>query len=365
MKLTHIQVDGFRNLQEIDFLPSPHINVIFGENAQGKTNLIESIWMFTGQKSFRMNRESEVIGFDRERADLQIEFEDQERKQKAKIRLSKKKNDFFLNRVPQKSARGYSGHFYAVIFTPAHLKIVQEAPLYRRRFLNQGISQLRKDYASYYLQYERILHQRNSFLKDRSGSDSMLDIWDMQLAKVGTILTLLRADYTAKLNRASQSIFEELTQGKEKMNISYQSTVFDTIEDVSYNQEKIERYYKEMKKRRNKDQEYKTTGIGVHRDDLEITVNGLSLKNYGSQGQQRSCVIACKLGEAKLIQELTKEYPIVLLDDVMSELDIRRQQYILNYIKDYQVFITCCFYKDIEKEENGKKICMKKGKIVS
>lgn len=363
MKLTKIKINGLRNLKEIEFTPSSGCNIIYGENAQGKTNLIEGIWLFTGQKSFRSGNESRLLGFDEEFAQIEITFDDHEREQVMRMNLTEKKSEFFLNKVPQKSIRGFLGNFYAVIFTPSHLKIIQEGPSYRRRFLNQGISQLRRDYAGYYLRYQKALLQRNNFLKKGKNQDELLDIWDLQLAKLGTVISLLRSDYVKKIRSYIKEIYSELTSGKEEIDIEYQSTVFDKIEDEKYSQEKVNQYYEQLKKKRQKDLEYKTTSIGVHRDDLEMKINGHSVKHYGSQGQQRSCVIALKLGEAKMIEEITNQEPVVLLDDVMSELDQNRQKYILEQIKSYQVFLTCCNLKEIENQTGGKKMEMKEGRL--
>ncbi len=267
------------------------------EKPQGKTNLIEAIWLFSGARSFRSSKESKLIGFDCQRAELSLEFDDTQRIQKANI------------------------------------SIIQGSPSLRRKFLDSAICQIRSDYHHYLHQYEKVLYQRNSLLKELYRQPYLKDtmeIWDLQLAKLGTIVSLLRQDYTDKVAKFSHHIYQGISSQKENLRVEYQSTVFDKLGDREYTQDKVQHYLEQLEQNLEQDVKQGFTGIGVHRDEVELLINDVSVKNYGSQGQQRSSILALKLAEAKLLKSITGNNPVILLDDVMSELDVSRQDYILN-----------------------------------
>lgn len=356
MKIVKFSADLFRNLKNIEIYPNEGMNIIFGQNAQGKTNLIEAIWLFSGAKSFRNNKESKMICFGSKRAELSIEFDDRKRIQKGNIVLGEK-NKFFLNRVELTSQSDFNGNFHCIVFSPSHLSVIQGAPSARRKFVDQAISQIRPDYNNYLNQYKKVLYQRNALLKSMGKSSYLLDtlsVWDSQLAKLGTIISILRTDYIEKITRFSYNIYLKLSSKSEKMEVLYNSTVFDDIIDREYTEEKVEIYKKKLEENIEQDISQKFTSAGVHRDEIEILVNKKSLRNYGSQGQQRSGILALKLAEAQMLKNVTGNYPVILLDDVMSELDISRQDYILNHVKGHQVFITCCDISNALRLQSGK-----------
>lgn len=356
MRIVKFSADCFRNLKKIEIYPNEEMNIIYGRNAQGKTNLIEAIWLFSGAKSFRITKESKMICFGASRAELSIEFDDRKRIQKGNIVLGEK-NKFFLNRVELSSQSEYSGNFLCTVFSPAHLSVIQGAPSMRRKFVDQAISQIRPDYNNYLNQYKKVLYQRNTLLKTMGNSSYLRDtlsVWDSHMAKLGTIISLLRTDYIEKITHFSDNIYQGISSKSEKMEVSYDSTVFDDLKDREYTEEKVKIYTDRLEENIERDINQKFTTAGIHRDEVDISVNGQSLRNYGSQGQQRSGILALKLAEAQLMKSVTGNHPVILLDDVMSELDVSRQDYILNHVKGHQVFITCCDISNTLRLQNGK-----------
>ena len=366
MKLTHLTLKNFRNLSELELIPGDHVNIIYGDNAQGKTNILEAIWLFTGNHSFRGAKNAELVQFEQHFAEAKLTFADEERMQQMKLRFGSKR-ECTLNQVPLKSTQELAGHFYGVIFSPDDLDLVKGSPAGRRRFLDNAITELRPQYRDYLEKYEKVLEQRNMLLREIPKTPSLRDtlfIWDQQLAKLGTILHIYRNDYVKKLHRVAASLYQGMT-GEDALSVSYRSTVFDHPEAVvTYEDAHLEAYQKKLEETLENDLRFSHTTAGIHRDDLELSLKGLSVKNYGSQGQQRSTVLLLKLAEAELLQRITGEAPVILLDDVMSELDAGRQHYILNHVKKQQVFITCCDIYNTFRLEEGKIFQIQNGALV-
>ncbi len=364
MKIEKIEINDFRNINYALISPHKNINIIYGQNAQGKTNLLESIYILSGNKSFKGAKESQMINFDKEFFKIDMTFSDKERLQDIKY-ISGEKRKITLNNVPLKSASDLSGEFYCVVFNPDDLEIVKGSPSERRNFLDNAITQIKPIYGKYLKQYEDIIEQRNVLLKEirnRNYPPEMLDVWDIQLAKLGTIISILRNDYIKKLNSVSGKIYSGFSAGKEEIEIKYCSTIYpDSIKLEIYSDELIEEYQKKLEESRDEDIRLKITTKGIHRDDFDIEINNISAKQYGSQGQQRSSAITLKLSEASIIKNITGENPVILLDDVMSELDSKRQSYILNKVKNFQVFITCCDISNTLKLKEGKIFFAEKG----
>ena len=218
MEVLSLATERFRNLSDAEIAFGPRINVLFGDNAQGKTNLIEAIWLFSGAKSFRGSKDNEMIAFGAETTSLTLRFRDNQREQTAKIQFGgKDKKKVWLNKVPLESQRKFAGSFYAVVFAPAHLSIISEGPKNRRKFLDSAISQINPQYADYLNRYEKVLLQRNCLLKDCYKNPSLRDtieLWDSQLAKIGSILTIYRKDYVSKLNDAAEKIYHLVKRKK-------------------------------------------------------------------------------------------------------------------------------------------------------
>lgn len=363
-----LKTENFRNLANGVVTFSERMNVIFGDNAQGKTNLIEAIWLFSGAKSFRGARDGELTAFGQELTSLTLSFRDRERSQTAEIRFGGgEKKKALLNRVPLEGASKLAGSFYTVVFSPAHLSIVSEGPKNRRRFLDNAISQINPRYRDYLDQYEKVLAQRGALLRDCWKFPSLretIEIWDDQLARLGSILTIYRKDYVKKLGRAAARIYAGLSREKEQLSVSYRSTIFDPQQAVSvYDDATIRAYGQALSDSLGEDIRTGMTAVGIHRDDLEVEIDGRSARIYGSQGQKRSGALALKLAEASLLAGITGENPVILLDDVMSELDAHRQDYILNHVKNNQVFLTCCDLSNTLQLREGSVFRVEGGRI--
>lgn len=342
MNIIRLQYENYRNLQPGAFIPKKEINIIYGKNAQGKTNLLEAIWLFTGGHSFRGAKDSELTAFVQDTATLNLTFYSEDREQTAQIKIQNGRRSAKLNGIEKKSASGLIGKFCAVIFSPEHLSLVKDGPAQRRSFLDAALCQIKPAYANLLLQYNRTLVQRNTLLKDIPRHSELLEtleIWNEKLAKYGALITKERVLYSRQVEQAAKIVYSGISQEQEKLGISYVSTVFQMDEKEIYCEED---FIKKLKQVQKEDLAAGFSTVGPHRDDLHITLNQISARSYGSQGQQRSVVLALKLSEAQILADKTGESPIILLDDVMSELDSGRQDYLLNHLQDRQVFITCC-----------------------
>lgn len=361
MKINSIKAKNFRNLKDI-YAEFEDVNIIYGKNAQGKTNLIEAIYLFTGARSFRGAHDSEMVSFGSDCAELKIDFEGNGRKETAEIKINGKKS-VKLNGIEKKSASVLGEEIKAVIFSPSHLTLIKGGPAERRKFVDEALCQIKSNYATVLKSYNRALQQRNIVLKDISvNADlrSMLYVWDAALAKEGAKIIYQRQKYIEALTPFVNDIFTGISAGKENITIK-------TAGNFDYSgieQSEIEKKLLNLlNENQNSDILNRITKTGPHRDDIEILINGRSARLYGSQGQQRSCVLALKLAEASLLYKKTNIKPAALLDDVMSELDEKRQDYILNHLKDWQVFITCCDAQSVLRLKKGKTIKIENGAI--
>lgn len=362
MKINSIEIENFRNIESLS-LDFDDVNIIYGENAQGKTNLIEAIYLFTGAKSFRGVKDKELVKFGEEYSRLKIDFSNNSREQNAEL-LIQNRRSATLNGVKKKSATSLGDELKAVIFSPVHLSMVKDGPLERRRFIDNALCQLKSNYRNVLKEYNRALAQRNMLLKDISKNNSLYDmlyIWDKNLAVSGAKIIFQRMKYIEALLPYAKDVFDGLSSGKEEINLAMKGA-FD------YNGLALDEIQKKLMfaldNNRGNDILNRNTNIGPHRDDMEILINGKSARSFGSQGQQRSCVLALKLAEASLLREMTQDEPLALLDDVMSELDISRQDYILNHIKDWQVFITCCDANTVLRLKQGKTFHISNGGLI-
>ena len=362
MKINALELENYRNIEKLS-LTFNDVNIIYGENAQGKTNLIEAIYLFTGAKSFRGVRDKELIKFGCDFSKLKIDFTNKSRKQTAEIMI-KNKREATLNGVKKKSPVLLGEELKAVIFSPVHLSMIKDGPGERRKFADSALCQIKSGYRNILKEYNKALAQRNSLLKDiafNSSLSDMLYIWDKSFAKYGAKIIYQRQKYIEALIPYAKEIFNGLSNGREDIDLvltgafDYKNLTLDEIEN---------KMMIALQNNRQADMIMKITTIGPHRDDIEILINGKSARKYGSQGQQRSCVLALKLAEASLLREKTQDEPVALLDDVMSELDEGRQDYILNHIKDWQVFITCCDPASILRLKQGKTFHINDGKAI-
>ena len=365
MKINSVKLNNFRNISSMELHATDGVNVIYGENAQGKTNILEAIWLFTGCKSFRGSKDAEFIKFNEEISKINLDFSDNVRNKKSEIIIGNKKKNVSLNGVSLRSSSELIGSFYAVIFSPSHLSLIKDGPSGRRRFLDTALCQLKPSYAEHLAGYRRALLQRNALLKDLHLSPQLYDIldsWDDQLARYSASVILERLKYIEILSQYSKQIYAGISENKESFSVTYSR---NDITDINISVNDLYNLERErIKNARKEDVLYKTTTIGPHRDDLDIFINNVSARSFGSQGQQRSCALALKLGESEIIKKITGETPVALLDDVMSELDEKRQDYVLNHINDRQVFLTCCDPSQVLRLCGGKSFMINGGEIV-
>lgn len=362
MLVKKLRVEHFRNIESVVLEPSEGVNVIYGENAQGKTNLLESIWLFTGCKSFRCHRDKELVQFSESFSKNEMEFFAKGREQSACLWVDKHRAAM-RNGVNLKSPAELIGEFYAVIFVPAHLSLIQDGPAFRRRFLDTALCEIKPNYAKALAKYNHTLQQRNALLKDIMAHPELfdtLDIWDERLATVGAYIITERVKYAAALSQKADEIYKGLSGGREKISVSYYNNVKAYSENA---EENFKTLLEILKNKRHEDLDNRITTSGPHRDDLKIEIDSLSARQYGSQGQQRSAALSLKLSEAEIIRDVTGEDPVILLDDVLSELDVTRQDYILNHMKGRQVFITCCDPSNVLRLCDGKSFEVKEGKV--
>ena len=363
MTVNSVKIKNFRNIADLSFTADNGVNVIYGENAQGKTNILESIWLFTGCKSFRGAKDNELIKFNSDFAKINLEFSDNLREKKSEIIIADKKKNASLNGISLRSTAELIGSFYAVIFSPVHLSLIKDGPSARRKFLDTALCQLKPSYAEHLAGYKRALVQRNALLKDlhlNSELYDMLDTWDDQLARYSALVIKERLQYVDLLSDYSKSIYSGISENKESFSVFYSKNICKDISVKDIYLSEIEN----LKNSRKEDILSKTSTVGPHRDDLEILINNVSARSFGSQGQQRSCALALKLGESEIIKKVTGETPVALLDDVMSELDEKRQDYVLNHINDRQVFLTCCDPSQVLRLCGGKSFLIKGGEII-
>ena len=331
MYIKKVKLENFRNYEKQEIIFNKNINNIFGDNAQGKTNILEAIFICGLGKSFRTNQDKELININKDYSNVEIEYFKKDREGKIKLELNQKK-DFFINDIKVKKVSDILGKIYVVLFTPQDINILKNDPSKRRKFLNIMISQLRPMYVHILNKYNKTLEQRNNYLKQIKYENkpyNMLDIWDEQLVDLGTKIFIYRKKFIEKINNKIKNIHLITTQNKENIEIKYKSNIIDE-----------NKYLQELKNKRNIDIQKGYTSVGIHRDDFEIFINNENISIYGSQGQQRSSIISLKLAEAETIYEEIEEYPIILLDDFMSELDKKRIKGFIENIKENQVIIT-------------------------
>lgn len=369
MIIDRICADGYKNLYGVDIIPDRRMNIFCGDNAQGKTNLIEAVWLMTGCRSFRGTRDRDFIGFTKDKAEISVDFTDSFRSQEISFSVKKtniRDKNITLNGVKVPLLSKLFGTLKCVVFTPEDLFIAKGSPDNRRSFIDLSASQLKKSFVYALNKYDNLLGQRNALIKEIAmgrGNASQLDIWDEQLAKTGAYISVIRDTYCNNLNLYTNSLYNKITDSKENMLLYYQSTVYKRLEGrTDHEGELAEIYYRKLVSMRNDDIRAGYTLCGVHRDDVVTTINGLSTREFGSQGQQRSAALVMKLAQAKIIGDQTGEAPVMLLDDVLSELDTARQHFILENIDGMQVFITCCDSRILDGAK-GKVFSVRGGEI--
>ena len=335
MIVESVELKDYRNYEFLDMNFNEHVNIIYGDNAQGKTNILESIYMCSTSKSHRGSKDREIVRFGEDESHIKLNVLKNGMKYRIDMHLKKNKTKgIAVNGIPIKKAVELFGIINIVFFSPEDLNIIKNGPSERRRFMDMELSQLDKIYLSNLVNYNKVLNQRNKLLKDIAFSPSeqlmqTLDIWDMQLVKYGSLIIKGRKSFIEKINTIISDIHSRLTGGIENIKVCY-------VPDVDVND-----FEEEVRNSRQKDIKYKVTGKGPHKDNLIFLINDNDVRKYGSQGQQRTAALSLKLSEIELVKLVIKDTPVLLLDDVLSELDSNRQNFLINSIGDIQTIVTC------------------------
>lgn len=347
MYIKRIELKDFRNYGKLDVSFSEKVNIFIGNNAQGKTNLLESIYMNAMARSFKTSRDKELIRFGKEFCRIRITsfYDDDEHVTEIVINKDGRKG-IKLDGVKVNRTSELLDRIFIIIFSPEDMKIVKDEPEKRRRFIDRELCQVKPGYFSDLANYKRVLKQRNTYLKESIIEPSILDIWDRELARYGAGVAVRRRQFIERIDSISREIHGRISGGKENLELRYEASI-DMPEENGENSSaaadvsQVEKaFYDMLVKRRNDDIENRGTGRGPHRDDLRISADGIDLRKFGSQGQQRTAALSLKLSEIRLIEEEMGEKPILLLDDVLSELDNDRQTYLINSLGGNQLFIT-------------------------
>ena len=366
MNLSNICLQDFRNYRKLQLEFDPGVNLIVGDNAQGKTNLLESVAYLGSGKSFRTQRSGELVRLGADFADLEGSVFSQERNQTLRwvIFPAARPRQIYCNGVKKKTASDITGVLQTVLFCPEDLMVLKSGASARRKLGDHALCQMRPNYEAALSEYGRILEQKNRILKDRHENPALLDIlpdYNTRLCQVGALLISYRARFYAGLGREAEVYHNHFSGGEEEFQLAYKtvSTVTDPFAPVSTLTEQLQEH---LKSHYRAELESSQCLTGPHKDDFDVTLSGLSLKAFGSQGQVRTAAISLKLAQRELMAKESGEMPVLLLDDVLSELDPGRQDFVLNQIDKGQVFITCCEPGRFTKL--GKTIQIEKGNVL-
>ena len=336
MYIREIELKDFRNYKTLRISFSDKVNIFLGNNAQGKTNLLEGIYLNAMAKSFKTSRDKEMIRFGEEFCKIKTTAMVEDETQVTEIVINREgKKGVKINGIKAKKTSELLDRIFIIIFSPEDLKIVKDEPEKRRKFIDRELCQIKPGYYSDLNQYKKVLRQRNVYLKERQIDTRILDIWDYELAKYGSRIIVKRDQFIKKIHQISREIHDQISGGREVLTLKYEPNVF--FSDTDHLEE---RFYALLKEIRQDDIRNRTTGRGPHKDDLSISADGVDFRKYGSQGQQRTAALSLKLSEIRIIEEETGEKPILLLDDVLSELDNDRQTYLIHCLGGNQLFIT-------------------------
>ncbi len=352
MNVKDIRLINFRNYDNIYLKFNPKINIFIGKNAQGKTNLLEAIYMCAYGKSFRTNRDKEIINFSKEEAYIGSNMDINNYDKFLEIKMDRiKSKRIRINKNELKNYKELYSGLNVVIFSPDDLKIVKEGPSHRRNFMDVSISKVKPVYSYNINRYNNILFQRNKLLKSnrfKKDINNLLDLFDMQISNIGTSIILERQRFVKELANISNSIYKSISSNVEELEFEYKTNV-----NILDNKSHMELdYLAKLKESVKRDMEYGTTEIGPHKDDIYMTINNKDIRTYGSQGQQRTLVLSLKLSEVELIKNERGLYPVLLLDDVFSELDKDRRNYLIKLFNNMQTFITVTDAIDLASMED-------------
>ena len=353
MKLTNLQLQNFRNYESVQLEFTDGVHVFIGENAQGKTNLMESIYALAMTKSHRTTNDKELIGWNKEFATIKGTVEKTATKTNLELQFSKKGKIAKVNYLEQKRLSSYLGNLNVILFAPENLTLVKGSPQNRRKFVDMELGQMSSLYLYDLVEYNRVLKQRTTYLKQlaikKKQPDEYLEVLSEMLSELASKIVFHRLDFMKQLEALAIPIHDQLSLGREKFSVSYQATI--PLEDGLTPSQMKEIYIDQFKKNQTREADQATTLIGPHRDDLIFYLNEVPVQTYGSQGQQRSTVLSLKLAEIELMKLSTGEYPLLLLDDVLSELDDDRQTHLIKAIENkVQTFITTTSLDGIKQQ---------------
>lgn len=335
MIIESVDLQNYRNYEFLNMTFDNKINIIYGDNAQGKTNILESLYVCATSKSHRGSKDKDIIRFGNDEAHIKVMVKKHGMNYRIDMHLKKNKTKgIAVNGIPIRRAVELFGIINIIIFSPEDMNIIKNGPSERRRFMDMELSQLDKIYLSNLVNYNKVVVQRNKLLKQLQFSgDSrlvdMLDVWDMQLVRYGSEIIKRRMDFIDNINSIIRPVHSKLSGNKEILNLRYiPCTTTDNFKD-------------EVIRSRERDIKFKMTNVGPHKDDVAFFINDKDVRKYGSQGQQRTCALSLKLAEIELVKKVINDTPVLLLDDVLSELDANRQNFLLDSIGDIQTIITC------------------------
>ena len=333
MIVKSLELNHFRNYTNLEIDFEAGTNILYGDNAQGQTNILEAIYLSGTTKSHKGSKDKEMIQFGEDESHIRIFIEKQEKQFQIDMHLKKNRTKgIAIDQIPIKKASELFGILNIVFFSPEDLNIIKNGPAERRRFMDLELCQLDKIYLSELAKYNKILNQRNKLLKDiyfRPDVKDTLPIWDMQLLEYGQKIIKSRRKFVSELNEIVTQIHSKISGGREEMILTYEPNVTEDL------------FEQELIRVQEKDLKLGQTTVGPHRDDMSFTIHGVDIRKFGSQGQQRTSSLSLKLSEIELVKKVIKDTPVLLLDDVLSELDSNRQNYLLNNICGTQTIITC------------------------
>ena len=363
MIVTYAEIDGFRNLKSISFEPDPKYNIIVGQNAQGKTNLLEAMWILSGCRSFRGSKEKDFVCLSGNRMSSKIKLRDSVREQKIIYEMTRSAaspKQITLNGVKQKGTRALFDVFKCIAFIPDDVEIIKGSPEKRRNFVDMAASQLNPVFVVHIAKHNAIMNQRNALLKgimQGTTSPDILEIWDRQAAHEGSVISYMRNEYVAKINEICGRLYRTISGGEEELELEYRSNVFrpEDFESPCGN-DAYERYYQKLRETADYDIRTGSTHTGVNRDEIIIRINGVSARDFGSQGQVKSAALVMKLAQAEIFTKRCKDSPVIFLDE-------KRQRFVFDIIKDMQVFLTTPNESALLPEIKGKILRISDGSI--
>ncbi len=339
MHINNVLIYNFRNIEKLSLELNNGINIFYGNNAQGKTSFLEAIYICGTGRSHRTNYDRELIKFNESDAHIKLDVSDEFSDFKIDLHMNiNKKKGIAIDSVPLKKLGELFGHLLLVIFSPEDLELVKGSPMIRRRYIDMELCQISSIYYYKLQQYYKVLKQRNNLLKSIVKNKDLidsLDVWDYQLIEYGIDIVKLRMEFIENIQLLAGNIYRDITNGNEELKILYKPSVNEN------------NYESKLLKNRDRDIILGSTNIGIHKDEMMFYVNGFDLRSYGSQGQQRSCALSMKLAEVELIKQVKNRTPILLLDDILSELDKNRQEFVLQKIDKIQTIITTTGSYDI------------------